>query len=241
MVKKTQDRTELKEENIIEEKDIFNTEELFEKLLVSAEESNKIYRSWIVDLEENSRVTREVLKGEPDPVKYREVYTLWIKSYGKIFDELLALPLRLNINEIFENLTGTPDFYSDTLVQVSKQWKDSFDIKSEKPSKEIFESFVQSANFNLNLSKSWIATLEKLSLKARELSKQTADTGTKKEYYYLWAKMYDKAIDNFSENTPTVSPFKEILEPVKNAAKIYADTFTGISNLWVKSYPASVV
>lgn len=277
---------------IIEEKrDIFKTGELFEKLLVSAEESNKLYRSWIIDLEENSRVTREALNGEPDPAKYKEVYDLWIKSYGKIFDELLTLPLRQNIKEIFENLTGTPDFYLDILVRISKQWKDSFtliyapwiesipelsaksaeisrgnaspeaykefyalwlntfqesygglfDIKSAKPSKEIFEGFVQSANINLNLYNSWIATLEKLSLKARELSKQTADTETKKEFYNLWAKTYEKAIDNFFDNTPAVSPFKEILEPVKNAAKIYADTFTSISNIWGKSYSESAV
>jgi len=31
--------------------------------------------------------------------------------------------------------------------------------------------------------------------------------------------MYGKAFDNFFENTPTFSPFKEIMEPVKNAAR----------------------
>jgi len=99
-----------------------STKETFEKLLVSAEESNKIYRSWIDELEENSRVTREVLHGEPDPVKYKEVYDLWIKSYGKVFDELLTLPFRQNIKDIFENLTGAPDVYSNTIEQISKQW-----------------------------------------------------------------------------------------------------------------------
>jgi len=54
-----------------------------EKLLVSAEESKKIYGSWIAELEENSRATREVLKGEADPAKYKEVYDMWINSYGK--------------------------------------------------------------------------------------------------------------------------------------------------------------
>lgn len=99
---------------------------------------------------------------------------------------------------------------------------------------------MQSTNINLNLYNSWIATLEKLSLKARELSKQTADTGTKKEFYNLRAKTYEKAIDNFFDNTPAVSPFKEILEPVKNAARIYTDTFTSISDIWDKS-PESAV
>src|SRR5665811_1419272 len=210
-----------------------SNKETFEKLLVSAEESNKTYRSWIAELEENSRVTREVLHGEPDPAKYKEVYDLWIKSYGKVFDELLTLPFRQNIKDIFENLTGTPDVYSDTIERISKQWKDSytrlyspwigsilklssksaeisqgntnpqaykefyilwrntyqetygklFDIQSENTSKKVFESFVQSVNINLNLARSWIATLEKLSYRARELSKQTTDPEAYTEYY----------------------------------------------------------
>jgi hypothetical protein len=259
--------------------------ETFEKLLVSAEESNKIYRLWIAELEESSSVTREVLQGEPDSEKYKEVYDLWIKSYGKMLDELLTLPFRQNMKEIFENVTGAPDFYSETFEQISKLWKDSytklyvpyidsmlklsaksaeisrgnaspeaykefytlwldtyqetygrlFDAQSLRPSKEVLEYFVRSANVNLNLYKSWMATLEKMSQKAKELSKRTADPESHKEFYNLWAKTYEKAFDNFFENTPTVSPFKEILEPVKNAAKIYADTFTSISKMWVTS------
>lgn len=42
----------------------------FEKLLISAEESNKIYKSWIAELDENSRATREVLQGEELHAKY---------------------------------------------------------------------------------------------------------------------------------------------------------------------------
>jgi hypothetical protein len=53
--------------------------------------------------------------------------------------------------------------------------------------------------------------------------------------------MYGKAFDNFFDNTPTFSPFKEIMEPVKNAAKIYADTFTSVSNAWMKTYPCSTI
>jgi hypothetical protein len=266
-----------------------SNKEIFEKILVGAEESNKIYRSWIAELEENSRATREVLQGEPDPTKYKEVYEMWINSYGKMLDELLTLPLRQNMKEIFENVTGVPDFYSETFEQISKLWNDSyaklyvpyinsmlklstksaelsqgnaspeaykefyalwqdayqetygrlFDIQSMRPSKEVLEYFVHSANANLNLYKSWIATLEKLSQKAKELSKQSADPEANKEFYNLWTKTYEKAFDNFFENMPTASPFKEILEPVKNAARIYADTFTSISRMWVKSYPSS--
>ncbi|MBE0520897.1 MAG: hypothetical protein IBX39_01340 [Candidatus Methanoperedenaceae archaeon] len=266
-----------------------SNKETFEKLLVSAEESNKIYSSWIAELDENSRATREVLMCEADPAKYKEVYDMWIKSYGKMLNELLTLPIRQNMKDIFKNITGTPDIYSEAFEQISKIWKDSyaklyvpytdsmlklslksaeisrgdasseaykefhtlwmntyrelygklFDTKSMRPSKEILEYFVSSENVNLNLYKSWIATLGKLSQKAEELSRQNADPEAYKELYNLWAKMYGKACDNFFENTPSFSPFKDIMEPVKNATKIYTDTFSNMSNIWVKSYHTS--
>ncbi len=261
----------------------------FEKLLVSAEESNKIYSSWIAELDENSRATREVLQCEADPAKYKEVYDMWINSYGKMLNELLTLPLQKNMKEIFENITGTPDIYSEAFEQISKIWKDSyaklympyadsmlklslksadisrgnaspedykefhtlwmntyqeiygrlFDSQSMKPSKEVLEQFEQSAKVNQNLFKSWIATLGKLSQKVDVLSKQSADPEAYKELYNLWAKMYGKAFDNFFDNTPTFSPFKEIMEPVKKAARIYTDTFTSISKLCVKPYSST--
>jgi hypothetical protein len=267
------------------------SKETFEKLLASAEDSNKIYKSWIADLEKNSRVAHDLLKGEPDPVKYKEAYDMWLKSYGKVFDDLLTLPFRQNIKEIFEKLKDTPDIYSNTFEQILKIWDDSyaklyrtwinsmmklseksseiakgnaspeaykefytlwqntyhetygklFDSKSMRTSKETFESFVRNTSVDLSLYKSWIAALEKLSQKIKELSEQNADPETYKEFYNLWAKTYQKAFENFFEHTPTVGPFKEIFEPVKNAAKIYADTFTRVSKVWVKSNPGSKI
>ncbi|MCZ7402344.1 MAG: hypothetical protein O8C61_08990 [Candidatus Methanoperedens sp.] len=266
-----------------------SNKETFEKLLVSAEESKKIYGSWITELEGNSKATREVLTGEAYPAKYKEVYDMWINSYGKMLNELLTLPLRQNMKEIFQNTTGTPDIYSDAFEQISKIWTDSYtklylpytesmlklslksaqlsqgnaspeaykefhtlwmntyrdingkllDTQSMRPSKEVLEYFLQSENVNLDLYKSWIEILGQMSQKAQGLSKQGADPQACRELYNLWGKMYGKAFDNFFDNTPTFSPFKEIMEPVKNAAKIYADTFTSVSDAWMKSYPCS--
>jgi hypothetical protein len=268
-----------------------SNKETFEKLLVSAKESKKIYGSWIAELEGNSKATREVLNGEADPAKYKEVYDLWINSYGKMLNELLTLPLRQNMKEIFQNTTGTPDIYSEAFEQISKLWTDSYtklylpytesmlnlslksaqlsqgnaspeaykefhtlwmntyrdingkllDTQSMRPSKEVLEYFLQSENVNLNLYKSWIEILGQMSQKVQGLSKQGADPQACRELYNLWGKMYGKAFDNFFDNTPTFSPFKEIMEPVKNAAKIYADTFTSVSNAWMTSYPCSTI
>jgi len=268
-----------------------SNKETFEKLLVSAEESKKIYGSWIAELEGNSKATREVLTGEADPAKYKEVYDMWINSYGKMLNELLTLPLRQNMKEIFQDTTGTSDIYSEAFEQISKLWTDSYtklylpytesmlnlslksaqlsqgnaspeaykefhtlwmntyrdingkllDTQSMRPSKEVLEYFLQSENVNLNLYKSWIEILGQMSLKAQGLSKQGADPQACRELYNLWGKMYGKAFDNFFDNTPTFSPFKEIMEPVKNAAKIYADTFSSVSNVWMKSYSCSTI
>jgi len=276
-------------ENLLDINSVESSKETFEKILASAEHSNKISRSWIEDIEENSRITRDMLNGEPDPAKYNEVYDMWIRSYGKILDEFLTLPFREHIKETFEKLTGATDIYSNTLEHLLKTWNDSymkvympwinsmmklsvksseisrgnagpeaykefyalwqniyqetygklFDIQSLQPSKEAFEYFVRKASVDMKLSRSWINILEKMSQKTRELSLQNADPETYKEYYNLWAKIYEKAFENFFENIPTISPFKEIFEPVKNSAKIYSGTFTSISNNWMKSYPIS--
>ncbi len=270
-----------------------SNKEIFEKLLISAEESNKILTSWIAELEENSRATRQVLEGEAVPAKYLEVYGMWVKSYGKMLNELLTLPFRQNMKSIFENITGTSDIYSEAFTQISKIWKDSyiklyvpytdsllklskksveisrgnagiqtykefhalwmntyqetygrlFDTQSMRPTKEVLEYFVQNENVNLNICKSWIVILEKLSQKAEELSKQNADPETYKELYNLWAKMYGKAFDDFFDNTPALNHFREIMEPVKNATKVYTDALTSISCVGmngIKSYPVSI-
>ena len=261
-----------------------SNKELFQKFKEGTEESYKLYKSMIAELDTNARATHDILQREPDPEKYKQVYNMWISFYGKVFDQLLTLPFRQNIKGIFENLTGTPYIDSNAITYISKLWKDSydklygpyvesllkltakseeismgnagpeaykefytlwtntyqetygklFDIQSAKPSKEVFESFVKSANDNLKSTKTWIATLEKLSQKAMELSKQKADPEAYKEFYSLWAKTYEKAIDEFFKTMPEVSPFAEIMEPVKNAAKIYADTFTRMSKVLEK-------
>ncbi len=258
--------------------------ETLEKFLSSAEESNKLYRSWIARLEENSRKTKEILQGKPDPAKYKEVYDMWMESYEKIFEELSSLPAKESTKEMFGNYMGISDVYSESFLQMSKLWKKSYTqlceplnesmlklsekmeeisrgdagpeayeefytlwvgtnkeiygkyVKSMEPTGEMFEHFVQSTNIYLSMYKSWITALEKMSEKAEELSKQTSEPEAYKEFYNLWVKMYEKAFDGFFEDMPTVGgPMKDIMEFVKVMAKMYAETFTKMSKMWMKS------
>jgi len=267
-----------------------STKEMLEKFMASAEESNRIYRSWIAELEDNSQKTRKILQGTPDPALYKECYTMWMKSYEKIFDDLLSLPATIGTKEIFKNYKGIPDIYSDSFVQISKLWKDSFakmyepwtepiselsdkmveisrgdagpeaykefynlwlntyqktygkvfDFQSMQPSKEVFKDFMQNTNIYLKVYKTWIATLEELAQKSKEISEQTTDPKAYEKFYTLWAKMYEKAFDSFFEDMPIASPMKEMMEPLKMMAKtyamakIYSDNFTMMAKMWAK-------
>lgn len=257
--------------------------ETLEKFLSSAEGYNKLYRSWIEQLEDNSRKTREILSGNPEPAKYKECYDMWIKSYEKIFDELMELPSQDSTKEIFGNYMAIPDIYSGSFLQMSKLWKKSYAhlckplnesmmtlsekmvqisrgdagpeaykefytlwmdtykeiygryAKSMEPTGEMFENFAKSMDIYLGMYKSWIAALEQMSEKAREMSKQTSDPEAFKEFNILWVKMYEKAFDSFFEDMPTVEgPMKEIMEPVKIMTKMYADIFMKFSKMWVR-------
>lgn len=261
-----------------------SSKKTFEKFLSNAEESNKLYRSWITELEENSATTRDILQGKPDPVKYKECYDMWMNYYEKIFDDLFELPSQKNTREIFGSCMGIPDIYLDSFIQMSKLWKNSCtkfykpmnesmlklsekmaEISTGKadpdaykefynlwmdtyktiydkygasmePSREIFEDFVTSNKIYLSMYKSWIAVLEEMSEKATEMLKQTSDPDEYKKFYDLWVKTYQKAFDSFFEDMPMAGgPIKEFMEPLKAMAKMYADTFNDISNIWLKS------
>ena len=209
---------------------------------------------------------------------------MWIKSYEKIFDELMELPAQESTKEIFGNYMIIPDIYSESFLQMSKLWKKSYAqlckplnesmmtlsrkmteismgdagpeaykefytlwmdtyneiygkyVKSAEPTGEMFEHFAEISNIYLGMYKSWIAALEKMSEKAKEMSKQTTDPEALKEFNNLWIKMYEKAFDSFFEDMPTIEgPMKEVMEPLKIMAKMYADTFVKMSKMWVKS------
>jgi hypothetical protein len=260
-----------------------SNKETLEIFLSSAEEYNKLYRSWIEELEENSQKTKEILSGKPDPAKYKECHDMWIKSYEKIFDEIMELPLQESTKKLFGNNMEIPDIYLESFLQMSKLFKKSYAqlykplnesmmalsgkmaeisrghagpeaykefydlwvdtykdtygkyVKSVKPSGEMFENFVESTNIYLGMYKSWISALEKMSEKAKEMSIQTSDPEAFKEFNNLWLKMYEKAFDRFFEDMPTVGgPMKEVMEPVKIMAKMYADTIIKMSKMWIR-------
>ena len=255
--------------------------EILEKFLSRADESNKLFSSWIAEFEKNSRMTKDILQGEQDPAKYKECYDTWTKSYEKIFDKILSLPSEESTKELFGEYGGMPDFYLEGFLQMSKLWRRSYTQicgpmnesmmklsekmaeisrgkaspesykefyilwvdtykeiyekygKSTGLSREMFENFTKSTDIYLSMYKSWIAALEEMAEKAQELSKQS-DPETYNKFYNLWVKTYEKAFESFFEDMPAVGSMKEIMEPLKIMTRMYTDTFTRMSNMWMK-------
>ena len=106
--------------------------------------------------------------------------------------------------------------------------------EGEAQLKTTFENFAQSTTISTNLCKSWISTLNKLSEKSMELSKQTSNQDAHKEICNLWVRVYQKAFDSIFDNLPT-TPFKDTLVPVREAAKLYVDALTKKSDAWTQS------
>lgn len=260
--------------------------ETLENFIKISEESNKLYRSWIEESQENAKKTSELLKNGADPGKFKECYDMWMKSYEKMSDELLEQPAIKYQKEIFGNYTGIPDFYSETLVKMSKIWRDSFnklynpwiesiqklsvsiskiskgnagpetykdffelwantykenhnkmfDTRSMVSSKEAFENFIESSNISLKLYKSWILALENMHEKFKDHSKITTDPEAYKDFFNLWVKMHEKALEDVFEKMPIASPMKEMMDPVREACKIYASTSIKMSKMWMDSY-----
>jgi hypothetical protein len=219
-----------------------SSKETLKTLLDSSEESVKIYKSWIAELEENSSKTRKILLGEPSPAKYKEVYEAWTQSYEKMFDELLTHPAMESMRELFEKYTGIPDIYMSTFVQMANQWKNSY-AKMYKP---------------------WIESMQKLSDKTIEISQGDADPEAFKEFYTLWLNTYKETYDQYFQS---MQPSKEVYDAFLQTTNIYLqkykswaealrkmsdktielskhtadpETYREFYNLWIKMYQKGI-
>jgi hypothetical protein len=188
--------------------------------------------------------TKEIFEkytGIPDIYlgSFLQMSKLWKNTYVKLYGPWIESMQKLSrkMTEISRGDAG-PEAYKEFYNMLMDTYQETYGkhIQSIQSSKDLFENFMQSNNIYLNMYKSWIAALEKMSKKAEELSKQTAYPEAYKEFYDLWIKMYEKAFDSFFEDMPMAGPMKEMMEPVKSMAKIYTDAFARMSKMWVKSY-----
>jgi hypothetical protein len=260
--------------------------ETLENFIKISGESNKLYRTWIEESEENAKKTSELLKNGADPARFKECYEMWMKSYEKMSNDFIEQPAVKYQKQVFGDYTGIPDFYSETLVKMSTMWRDSFnrlynpwidtmqklsmniekiskgnaepqtykeffdlwantykknfknmfDPQSSISSREAIENFIETSEMSLNLYKSWIVALENMHEKFKDHSKIETEPGAYIEFFNLWVKMHEKALEDVFDKMPMVSPVKEMMEPIRDACKIYARASIKMSKMWMDSY-----
>ncbi|MFZ3384817.1 MAG: poly(R)-hydroxyalkanoic acid synthase subunit PhaE, partial [Candidatus Methanoperedens sp.] len=181
-----------------------SNKEIIEKFLSRTDESNKLIKSWIDELEENFRKTKDILGDEPDPAKYKECNDLWMKSYEKIFENLLKLPSEKNTKELFGEYAGITDFYQDGFLQLSKLWKRSYT--------QICEPMNES--------------MLKLSEKMSEISQGDASPESYKEFYSLWVDGQKEIFEKYGKSNEL---YREMFENFIGATDIYL----GMYKSWI--------
>ncbi len=176
--------------------------ETLENFLRCADESKKLYKSWIDEFERNSRKTLEVINNGTDPEKYKECHDMWMDTYEKISEDILDMPAIKYHKEIFENYTGIPDFYSESFVKIAKIWKDSYD----------------------RLYNPWVESMQKLSGDVAKISKGEADPETYKEFYNVWMSTYQETVSTLFDGQ-SMKPSKEAFENFVESTNIYLNLY----------------
>jgi len=195
-----------------------SNKETLEKFIANADEYNKLYKSWIEELESNTQKTKEILSGKPDPAKYKECNDMWMKSYEKIFDEILELPTQENTKEIFGNYIEIPDIYSGNFLQMSKLWKKSY------------------AQFCKPLNESMM----KLSEKMAELARADAGPEAYKEFYDLWMDTHKEMYGKYATSMePSSETFKSFVESTEVYLSMYKSWIAALEKMSEKALELS--
>ncbi|MBU4075529.1 MAG: hypothetical protein KKI06_02260 [Euryarchaeota archaeon] len=132
---------------------------------------------------------------------WAENYTGFLKMYSdsrmKLCKPWIESMVELSDKASDISQGAVPEKYKEFYSMWVKTYQDNYskivDEQSMKPSKETFENFTQGVNIYLNMYRSWISALEKMSEKSKELSNVSADPEAYKEFCDLWSKMWTKS------------------------------------------------
>ncbi|MBU2559871.1 hypothetical protein KKA03_03160 [archaeon] len=181
---------------------IMPTTDILEHMQKGAKDSTELYNSWIQELEKISKDTSNVLKGEADPLAFKELYGRWTKTYYKIYKDSLGLPAMEPMREVLKHFTGMPDLYSETFKGFSNMWIDSY----------------------MKLYTPWMEAITEMSAKVEEISRKTSGPEAYKEFYDLWTNTYKETLEKFPE-MPSIIPTKEQLQN-------FSENFNGYLKLY---------
>jgi hypothetical protein len=183
--------------------------ETLEKLKESAEESKTLFQSWISMLDENSRKTQELLQGTPDAGKYRELYNMWTRTYGKIFQDFMEMPTKGSTRAVFETYGGMPNIYFRNFAQMAKLWNDSY----------------------MNQFRPWVDSMLSFSDKMAELSRSEAKPEAYREFYNLWIDTYRNTYGRLFNIESVRSASKEMADSFVKIMEVNLNIY----NSWISA------
>lgn len=171
---------------------------------------------------------------------FAQIAKLWNDSYQSLFrpwvDSMLLFSEKMaELSRGEARPEAYKEFYNLWIDTYRNTYGRLFDIQSVRSaSKEMTDNFAKIMEVNLNTYNSWVSALEKITQKTTDISKQAARPEAYKEPYNAWVSMYERAFDDFFTYVPVMSPVKPMMEPVKNAARVYTDMFTSMSSMWMR-------
>ncbi len=141
-----------------------------------------------------------------------------------------------------DNYTAFSKMYEDSYLKLFKSWVEITGDMFEKMA--LFSKEATPQKYK-DFFDEWIKTYQDTFGKFipipihesnREILSCNPDMAKYKECHDMWIKMYEKAFDSFFEDMPTIGgPMKEVTEPLKIMAKIYAHIFINMSKMQMRS------
>jgi hypothetical protein len=158
---------------------------------------------------------------------YKDLYTPWMESTLKLSEKFSELSKGNVSPEKYK------EFYDQWMNTYKETFAKMFTADMTKPSKEMVENMLRGMNNSTEMYNSWLMALEKMTEKMRDLLSNATEAESYREFYGLWFDTYEKAFKDFFELMPVVEPMKVLLDPLKKAARVQADTYANATKMWM--------
>jgi hypothetical protein len=158
---------------------------------------------------------------------YRDLYTPWAESTFELSEKFSELSKGNASPEKYR------EFYDHWMNTYKETFAKMFTADMTKPSKEMVENMLRGMNNSTEMYNSWLTVLEKMTEKMRALLTNATEPESYREFYGLWFDTYEKAFKDFFELMPVVEPMKVLLDPLKKAARVQADTYANATKMWM--------
>lgn len=231
-----------------------NTRETQKMLLggVSPEDYKNSYETWVKFYEKmfdeflgmmtskNTRGIFEAYTGMPNMylTNLAEAAKMWRESYKDMYTPWEKLTFE--ISEKFSELSkgdASPEkykeFYDQWMNTYQETYAKMFATDMTRPSKEMVDEMLQGMQNSTELYNSWLTVLEKTTEKMKDLLANATEAESYREFYGQWFDTYEKAYKDFFELMPAVEPMKILIDPLKKAARVQADTYANATKMWM--------